>query len=63
MHKLDHVVFGAITLEEGTDYVENILKTKLSNIGYHKDMGTQNRVLKIFFRRIGKVQLVQLAQF
>ncbi len=47
MHKLDHVVLGATTLEEGTDFVENILQTKLSDIGYHKDMGTHNRVIKI----------------
>ena len=47
MHKLDHIVFGATTLEEGTDFIENILQTKLSDIGYHKDMGTHNRVIKI----------------
>ena len=38
MHKLDHIVFGATTLEEGTDFIENILQTKLSDIWYHKDM-------------------------
>ena len=47
MHKLDHVVFGASTLEEGTEFVESILQEKLSDIGYHKDMGTHNRVIKI----------------
>ena len=47
MHKLDHIVLGAATLEEGTNFVENILQTKLSDIGYHKDMGTHNRVIKI----------------
>ena len=47
MHKLDHVVLGANTLQEGTDFVENILQTKLSDIGYHKDMGTHNRTIKI----------------
>ena len=47
MHKLDHLVIGAVTLEEGTEFVEDILQTKLSNIGYHKDMGTHNRVIKI----------------
>ena len=47
MHKLDHIVFGAITLEEGTELVENILQAKLSDIGYHKDMGTHNRVIRI----------------
>ena len=47
MHKLDHIVFGASTLEEGTEFVENILQAKLSDIGYHKDMGTHNRVIRI----------------
>ena len=47
MHKLDHIVFGSRTLEEGTVYVENILQAKLSDIGYHKDMGTHNRVIRI----------------
>ena len=47
MHKLDHIVFGSSTLEEGTKFVENILQTKLSDIGYHKDMGTHNRVIRI----------------
>ena len=47
MHKLDHIVFAASTLEEGTSFVENKLQVKLSGIGYHKDMGTHNRVVKI----------------
>ena len=47
MHKLDHIVFGAFTLEEGTKFVENKLQAKLSDIGYHKDMGTHNRVIRI----------------
>ena len=47
MHKLDHIVLGSFTLDEGTEYVENKLQTKLSDIGYHKDMGTHNRVIKI----------------
>ena len=47
MHKLDHIVLAANTLEEGTSYLENKLHIKLSNIGYHKDMGTHNRVVKI----------------
>ena len=40
MHKLDHVVIAANNLDEGTSYVENKLNVKLSNIGYHRDMGT-----------------------
>ena len=47
MHNLDHIVFGSYTLEEGTKFVENILQAKLSDIGYHKDMGTHNRVIRI----------------
>ena len=47
MHKLDHIVLGAVTLEEGTEYVERILQAKLSNVGYHKNMGTHNRVIRI----------------
>ena len=47
MHKLDHVVIAASTLEEGTSYIENKLRIELSDIGYHSDMGTHNRVVKI----------------
>jgi hypothetical protein len=47
MNKLDHIVIAANTLEEGTTYIENKLRIKLSEIGYHKDMGTYNRVVKI----------------
>ena len=47
MHSLDHIVIGSFTLDEGTKYVENKLQAKLSDIGYHKDMGTHNRVIRI----------------
>ena len=47
MHKLDHVVIAANNLDEGTSYLENKLNVKLSDIGYHRDMGTHNRVVKI----------------
>ena len=47
MSKLDHIVIGATSLEEGTAYIENKLKTKLSDIGYHDFMGTHNRVLRL----------------
>ncbi len=47
MHKLDHIVIAANNLDEGTSYVENKLNIKLSDIGYHRDMGTHNRVVKI----------------
>ena len=47
MHSLDHIVFGSFTLDEGTKFVENKLQAKLSEIGYHKDIGTHNRVIRI----------------
>lgn len=47
MHKLDHIVLGANTLQEGTDYLEKKLGLSLSEIGYHHHMGTHNRVIKI----------------
>ena len=47
MHKLDHIVLGANTLQEGTDYIEKKLGLSLSEIGYHHHMGTHNRVIKI----------------
>ena len=47
MHSLDHIVFGSFTLDEGTKFIENILQAKLSEIGYHKDIGTHNRVIRI----------------
>ena len=47
MFNIDHIVFGALSLEEGTQFIEKKLNTKLSDIGYHDFMGTHNRVLKI----------------
>ena len=47
MHKLDHIVLGCNTIQEGTDYVEKKLGLTLSEIGYHLHMGTHNRVIKI----------------
>ena len=47
MHRLDHIVLGASSLDQGTKFLEKLLDTKLSDIGYHKNMGTHNRVVKI----------------
>ena len=47
MFKIDHIVFAASSLEEGTSFIESHLQTKLSDIGHHDFMGTHNRVLKI----------------
>ena len=46
-YKIDHLVVGSNCLEEGTYYIENLLDLKLSSIGYHKKMGTHNRVIKL----------------
>ncbi len=45
--KIDHIVLGSKTLEEGTNYVEDLLNVKLSPIGKHSKMGTHNRVLNL----------------
>jgi len=47
MHKLDHIVFGARSIEEGTNFIEKKLDIKLSEVGYHDFMGTHNRVVKV----------------
>ena len=47
MHKLDHIVFGAKSLEEGTNFIEKKIDIKLSDVGYHDFMGTHNRVVKV----------------
>ena len=47
MHKLDHIVFGARSLEEGSNFIEKKLGIKLSEVGYHDFMGTHNRVVKV----------------
>jgi hypothetical protein len=47
MHKLDHIVFAARSLEEGTNFIEKKLDIKLSEVGYHDFMGTHNRVVKV----------------
>ena len=47
MPKLDHIVFGARSLEEGTNFIEKKLDIKLSEVGYHDFMGTHNRVVKV----------------
>ena len=45
--KIDHIVIGSRTLEEGTEYIQDLLNVKLSPVGKHKIMGTHNRVLKL----------------
>ena len=54
--KIDHLVVGCRHLEEGTKYIQNLFNVELSEIGYHKLIGTHNRVLKI-----GKIYLEVIA--
>jgi len=46
-HKIDHFVFTAETLNEGSEAIKNLIKEDLSNINTHKTMGTHNRVLSL----------------
>ena len=45
--KIDHFVFGAKTLSEGSKAIKNILDEDLSEINVHKTMGTHNRVISL----------------
>ena len=45
--KIDHFVFAAKTLGEGSKAIKNILNEDLSEINFHKSMGTHNRVISI----------------
>ena len=45
--KIDHFVFGAKTLSEGSKVIKNIINEDLSEINVHKTMGTHNRVISL----------------
>ena len=45
--KIDHFVFGAKTLNEGSKVIKNIINDDLSEINVHKKMGTYNRVISL----------------
>ena len=45
--KIDHFVFGANTLSEGSNTIKKILDEDLSEINTHETMGTHNRVISI----------------
>ena len=45
--KIDHFVFAANTLSEGTKALKNVLHEDLSEINTHETMGTYNRVISI----------------
>ena len=45
--KIDHFVFGANTLSEGSKAIKKILNEDLSEINTHEIMGTHNRVISL----------------
>ena len=45
--QIDHFVFGANTLSEGSNTIKKILDEDLSEINVHKTMGTHNRVISL----------------
>ena len=45
--KIDHFVFGAKTLNEGSKFIKNILNEDLGEINTHETMGTHNRVISL----------------
>ena len=45
--KIDHFVFGANTLSEGSNTIKKILNEDLSEINTHETMGTHNRVISL----------------
>ena len=45
--KIDHFVFGAKTLSEGSKVIKNIINEDLSEINVHETMGTHNRVISL----------------
>ena len=45
--KIDHFVFGAKTLNEGSKVIKNILNEDLSEINVHETMGTHKRVISL----------------
>lgn len=44
---LDHIVFAARSLEEGTEWLETRLGVPFSGGGEHPNMGTHNRLLRL----------------
>jgi len=45
--KIDHFVFGAKTLNDGSKVIRKILNEDLSEINVHEAMGTHNRVISL----------------
>jgi hypothetical protein len=47
MIKLDHIVVGALTLEQGINYVKNILGSEPYGGGRHSGQGTHNKIMRL----------------
>ena len=47
MFELDHIVIAAATLDEGTQFTEDLLGVLLASGGQHHFMGTHNRLLSL----------------
>ena len=55
--KIDHFVFGANTLSEGSNTIKKILHEDLSEINTHESMGTHNRVISLGFNYLEIIAL------
>lgn len=44
---MDHIVVGALTLEQGIDYVRDVLGVEVPPGGRHPLMGTHNRLMRV----------------
>lgn len=47
MNNLDHIVIAADSLQQGIDYVREILGVEIAAGGKHKNMATHNRVMQL----------------
>jgi hypothetical protein len=47
MIKLDHIVIGALTLEQGVNYVKRSLGSEPYGSGRHEGQGTHNKVMRL----------------
>ena len=45
--RLDHIVIGAATLEQGAEFIQNELGVRVPKGGEHDVMGTHNRIMKL----------------
>ncbi len=47
MNRLDHLVVAAETLQQGVDYIRSTLAVEIPEGGFHKTMGTHNRLMQL----------------